>query len=91
MNRVEFDDQPLKIYAALEKSGSVDLLDAIDDAVDILETEPGGAQARRRSFTAGVWGIPVRTRTDEWLLIWEHDDEDPEIIVVRYLGEDPFA
>jgi hypothetical protein len=89
MIRVEFDAQPLQLYVALEKAGSLELLDAIDDAVDILETEPGSAQARRRSFTAGVWGIPVRTRTDEWLVIWEH--EEPDIIVVRYLGEDPFA
>lgn len=88
---LEFDEQPSQLYVVLDKAGSVELLDAIDDAVDILETEPGSAQARRRSFTAGVWGIPVVTRTDNWVVIWEHDDKDQDIIVVRYLGEDPFA
>lgn len=91
MSRVEFDDQPRNLYAALEKAGSIELLDAIDDAVDLLESDPGSAAARHKSYTAGVWGIPVRTRTDDWLVIWEHDHDDPGIVVVRFIGQDPFA
>jgi prevent-host-death family protein len=63
----------------------------IDDAVDLLESDPGSAAARHKSYTAGVWGIPVRTRTDDWLVIWEHDHDDPGIVVVRFIGQDPFA
>jgi len=63
----------------------------IDDALDILEADPGGAQARRRSFGGGLWGITVRDRSDDWLIIWEYDQEDLELIRVRYLGADPFA
>jgi hypothetical protein len=88
MPAAEFDEQPLLAYELLEKSGDLTLLDAIDDAVDILEGDPGSAEARRRSFGDGRWGIPIRTRTDDWLLIWELDDAVP---VVRYLGDDPFA
>ena len=40
-------------------------------------------------LTGGLWGIPVRDRADDWLIIWEHDGT--EIIRVRYLGADPFA
>jgi hypothetical protein len=88
MTAAEFDDQPLQAYETIEKSGDAGLLDAIDDAVDLLEADPGSAEARRRSFGDGRWGIPVRSRTEDWLLIWEHDGQVP---VVRYLGADPFA
>jgi hypothetical protein len=40
-------------------------------------------------FTGGLWGIPVRDRADDWLIIWEHDEAGA--IRVRYLGADPFA
>jgi|HubBroStandDraft_4_1064222.scaffolds.fasta_scaffold17661_3 hypothetical protein len=88
MASIEFDEQPALAYELLEKTGDLTLLDAIDAALDILEDDPGGAEARRRSFGDGRWGIPVRTRTDDWLVIWEHDGDVP---VVRYLGADPFA
>jgi hypothetical protein len=91
MATTEFDPQPLQAYAALEKAGSGQLLDAIDDALDALEADPGSATARRRSFGEGLWGIPVRDRTDDWLIIWEHDPTSADIVVIRYLGADPFA
>jgi hypothetical protein len=89
--RAEFDQQPDTAYTALEKAGDTSLLDAIDDALDILEADPGDAQARRRSFRDGRWGIPVRGRSDDWLIIWEHDPEQDDVVVVRYLGADPFT
>jgi hypothetical protein len=91
MTTAEFDQQPLQAYAALEKSGAGQLLDAIDDAIDALEADPGSAAVRRRSFGDGLWGIPVRDRTDDWLIIWERDPAAEDLIVVRYLGTDPFA
>jgi hypothetical protein len=91
MARVEFDEQPLAAYTQLEKASATVMLDAIDDAVDLLESDPVSASARRRSFGDGLWGIAVRDRSDDWLIIWEHDAEDDELIVVRYLGADPFA
>lgn len=91
MTTTEFDQQPLQAYAALEKSGAGQLLGAIDDAIDALEADPGSAAVRRRSFGDGLWGIPVRDRTDDWLIIWERDPAAEDLIVVRYLGTDPFA
>jgi hypothetical protein len=91
MARVEFDAQPVTAYAQLEKSSASVMLDAIDDAVDLLESDPASASARRRSFGDGLWGIPVRDRSDNWLIIWERDAEDNDLIVVRYLGTDPFG
>lgn len=91
MARAEFDPQPLQTYAALEQAGSLQLLDAIDDAIDALEADPGSAVVRRRSFGDGLWGIPVRDRTDDWLIVWERDAADDDLIIIRYLGADPFA
>lgn len=28
---------------------------------------------------------------DDWLIIWEHDTQDDDLIIVRYLGLDPFS
>jgi hypothetical protein len=91
MAEVKLDAQPSQAYAALEKAGDTRLLDAIDDALDILEADPGDAQARRRSFGGGRWGVPVRDRSDDWLIVWERDTEADDLVVVRYLGTDPFA
>jgi hypothetical protein len=88
---VEFDPQPLQAYGTLEKGGALQLLDAIDEAIDLLEARPGAAEARRRSFGDGLWGIPVRDRTSDWLIIWEHDPAGTDVIIIRYLGTDPFA
>lgn len=88
MPAAEFDEQPLLVYERLEKANDLVLLDAIDDAVDILEADPGSAQARHRSFGYGRWGISVRTAHEDWLVVWEMDGDVP---VVRYLGDDPFA
>jgi hypothetical protein len=61
MATVEFDPQPLQAYATLEKAGAETLLDAIDDALDTLEADPGNVTVRRRSFGDGLWGIPSAT------------------------------
>jgi hypothetical protein len=35
--------------------------------------------------------MPVRDRHDDWLIVWERDADEPDIIRVRYIGVDPFA
>ena len=74
-----------------ESCGARGMLDRIDAAVDVVESTPGDAAPRRRSYGDGLWGIPVRDRNDDWLIIWEHDAEDDDLIIVRYLGVDPFS
>ncbi|WP_449060878.1 type II toxin-antitoxin system RelE/ParE family toxin [Planomonospora algeriensis] len=89
---IEFDPQARDAYALLEKAaGSGRLLDAIDDALDLLEADPGDGRVRRRSFRDGLWGVPVRDRSEDWLIIWEQDPDDADVVIVRYLGADPFA
>jgi hypothetical protein len=89
MPEVRLSPQAIQGYGQLEKAGAAQLLDAIDDALDIIEADPGDARGRRRSFTGGVWGIPVRDRTDDWLILWEQDEEG--VVRVLFLGQDPFA
>jgi hypothetical protein len=54
MATVESRPAALQAYAGLEKSGSRQLLDAIDDAIDALKADPGSAALRRRSFGDGL-------------------------------------
>ena len=78
MAEVKFSPAALRAYAGLEKAGCEPLLDAIDDAVDALEADPSSAPCHRRSFAGGLWGMPVRDRSDDWLIVWEHDQaEEP--------------
>lgn len=91
MARLAYAPEVRQAYESLDKAGAADLLDAIDDALALLRSDPGSARARRRSFSGGAWGIPVRDRTEDWLIIWEQDDDDSDLIRVRYLGADPFA
>src|SRR5260221_1504802 len=58
MAAAECEPQPLQAYASLDKAGAAALLDAVDDAIDALEADPGAAAVRRRSFGDGLWGIP---------------------------------
>lgn len=91
MAEVRFSPAALQAYEGLEKAASEQMLDAIDDAVDLLEADSSSAGCRRRSFGAGLWGIPVRDRHDDWLIIWELDTDEPDVVRVRYIGSDPFA
>ena len=70
MTEVKLGPHAQQAYCQLERAGALRLLDVIDDALDILETDPGDKQARRRSFGDGRWGIPVRDADDDLLIIW---------------------
>jgi hypothetical protein len=87
----EFDPQPWDAYETLERAGSQDLLNAIDDALDQLEEDPGDKRCRQRSFGGSLWGVTVRDRSEDWLIIWEHDQDREDLVHIRYLGADPFA
>jgi hypothetical protein len=87
-SHVELDPGPEAELDRLEKTGRLDLLERIDDAIDALAVDPGSRASRRRAFRGGTFGITVRDRADDWLIIWEYDND---IIVVRYIGPDPFA
>lgn len=85
---VELDPGPEAELSRLERAKQWDLLDAIDTAITALSQDPGAPSSRQRSFAGAGFGITVRTRYDDWLIVWEHDQD---VIAVRYVGPDPFA
>ncbi len=85
---VELDPGPEAELDRLEKTQRWELLGRIEDAIDALADDPGGKDSRKRAFRGGGFGITVRSRDDDWLIIWEHDGN---AIVIRYIGPDPFA
>ena len=85
---LRFEPHAAVAYEQLQRPGEARLLDTLNDALDTLETNPGDRRCRVRSFGGGLWGIPVRGRNDDWLVIWEQDQEGT---VVHYIGPDPFA
>jgi hypothetical protein len=88
---LRFSADAERAYTDLDRPGVVRLLDAVDDALDLLEEDPGDKRCRARSFSGGLWGIPVRDGSGDWLLIWEQDAEQADMIRVRYIGRDPFS
>ena len=88
MAALRLTPEALRAYTSLDHASTAPLLDAIDDALDLLEADPGDKRCRARSFGGGLWGITV---PGDWLIVWEHDPEQDDLIRVRYLGADPFA
>lgn len=85
---LRFDPDAAAAYERLGRPGDAQLIDALDEALDLLEADAGDKRCRARSFSRGRWGIAIRGRDEDWLIIW---DEDAEGTVVRYIGLDPFA
>jgi hypothetical protein len=85
---VELDPGAEAQLDRLEKTQRWELLERIEDAIDALAADPGSKGSRRRAFRGGGFGITVRSREDDWLIIWELDGD---VIAVRYIGPDPFA
>jgi hypothetical protein len=61
--------------------------------LDLLEADPGAPRlaAGPKGWPGGIplWGNPVRDREDDWLIVWDWDGEQEDLIVVRYLGPAP--
>lgn len=76
LTRMEADEQRRRCVARLHL------------ALDLLESDPGDAHNRRRRFNSiGLWGIPVVCGDDEWLILWEKQDEG--VVVVHHIVPAP--
>jgi hypothetical protein len=64
------------------------LLDRVDAALKALQANPGDARCRRQPYPGGLWDMSVRTRLDDWLIVWMHGPADKEETVV-YIGPKP--
>ncbi|WP_343598808.1 hypothetical protein [Mycobacterium sp.] len=61
----------------------------VEDALDLIDTEPTSAEATRRKIRRLAGGplnaVDVRCRDCDLQILWEHEPDGT--IVVRYLGE----
>lgn len=68
------------------------LLDRIDAILDLLERDPADMRVRQRRFAKiGSWGVTIRDRHADWLIIWEPSSSRPRDGDVVYIGPDPFT
>jgi hypothetical protein len=70
--------------------GRAHLLERVDAALQALAANPEDRRCRRRSYVAGVpglWGMPVRSQDDDWLILWLNGPAEAEITVI-YVGPD---
>jgi hypothetical protein len=81
------------VYERLDADPSrVALLDLIDEALDLLEENPGDPRVRQCRFSKiDGWGIKIRDRYEEWLIFWEPHLAADDEVVVSYIRPDPFA
>ena len=65
-----------------------DLLDGLDAVFDELEKDPGQAWLRRHRWSdPPLWGLTVRGRREESLVLWSVETFDGEqTVVVHYVG-----
>ena len=72
----------------LEASSDIELYDAVCDAIDLICDHGDSAEARRQQYRTArgtpVWKVAVRTRRDDWVILWWPSGRDARIF---YVGE----
>jgi hypothetical protein len=73
---------------AYENIADDEVLDRLDTVFDELEKDPGQAWLRRHRWSdPPLWGVTVRGRGEDLLVLWAAETYgDETVIVVRYLG-----
>jgi hypothetical protein len=85
--RMKFEPSAADAY---ESIGDEEVLDKLDVVLDELEKDPGQAWLRRHRWSAPpVWGVTVRTRREDVLVLWSIETFDDEpTVVIQYVGRD---
>lgn len=84
MSEVELDPMPADALESLWLRNDR-LAEAVETALDWIESVPVPPEARRRRFTNGMWAISIHAGGEEWLLVWEEPEKDRP--VVRLLAD----
>ena len=87
MNRLVFEIPAEEALARLGRDDAQKLLyDRVNDALDLLEDDPSDGRVRRRQYRdPKMWGIVVRGRDEDWLILWDQVDD---LVTVLYIGPD---
>ncbi len=93
MADLEFDVEALRTLEALEDDPTrAALAAAVNEVLDLLETDPGARRLRRARFQyPPLWYVTVAADRETWVLLWEPHPTDPDINVVHYLGPASFT
>lgn len=88
-----------ELYMDIEADETLTRLDAdpsrpllaqrVNDVLDKLTDNPGQASVRKSRFTNGLWAVTVVAQDDEWIILWEPHPDDPDGVLVQYLGPAP--
>jgi hypothetical protein len=69
-----YSKQSAAVLDRLEGGDDDELLHAVCDAIDLTCDSPGDRRARgeqlRTSAGTPIWKVVVRTRCDEWVVLW---------------------
>jgi hypothetical protein len=65
-----------------------EVLDRLETVFDELEKDPGQAKLRRHRWSdPPLWGITVRGKHEDLLVLWAAETyENETVVVIRYLG-----
>lgn len=85
--RLEFTNQAADALDGLYKTEPT-VARRVDGLLDVLESDPEDPRVRQRHWarTPELWGFTVRGRDEDWTVLWEPDDVDPDVLVVRWFG-----
>ena len=85
--RLEFEAAAAEAYTTITDVG---LLDKIDLVLDELEKDPGQAKLRQYRWSdPPLWGVQVRDRVRDHLVLWALENQDDEsVVVIYYVGPD---
>ena len=82
MAQLLFSEQADEMLTALESDATRrEPVGRLHQELDQLEADPGASACRRRRYSnIGVWGIPVHSQGEEWLILWEPDERNAVVV-----------
>jgi hypothetical protein len=92
MPEIEFDREALRQLEALEADPTKGrLAKAVNELLDLLETDPGDRRLRRHRFQSPpLWHVRVDSEKETWSILWEPHPHEPDAVIVHYLGPTSF-
>lgn len=89
MGELHWDADADEAMSSIEADPSLGgLLAQVNAVLDQLGADPTVAAVRRRRYDNGLWGVVVRSRSDERLILWEDHPTLEGDVVIQYLGPD---
>ena len=89
MFEILFEAAADRAMTALEQDPTrAPLRERVDAALWALASNPGDARCRRNTYPGGLWDMAVRTRIDDWLIVWMYGPGEREVTVI-YVGPTP--